>query len=142
MTPILVATAPNSDEYHKEMHSSIRLLTVIFNGFSGWNIYCIKDTSSLRQKSQKRLLRVKTDPDVQVGIQTEKTECLSLIYRVWNYLRPPLHNLKYKYLRKSAHIASKYHQCRTPVENFMNLSQYFVPKNDYSIGHVWNVKIR
>ena len=33
----------------------------------------------------------------------------------------PLHSLNYKHLRKYAHIALKYHQCQTPVPNFMNL---------------------
>ena len=44
------------------------------------------------------------------------------IYRVGNDLRPPLHSLNYKRLRKSMHMASKYHQCGTPVPNFMDLS--------------------
>ena len=54
------------------------------------------------------------------------------IYRVGKDLRLPLHSLNYKHLRKPTHIAPKYHQCRTQVPNFMKLSQYLMPENNYS----------
>ena len=54
----------------------------------------------------------------------------------------PLRSLNYNHLRKSTHIVSKYHQCRTPVQSFTNLSKYLIPEIDYSNGRVLNPKIR
>ena len=51
-------------------------------------------------------------------------------------------DLNYKHLRQSTYIAYAYHQCRTPVSNFMTLSWYLMPKNDYSNWRVWNLIIR
>ena len=48
----------------------------------------------------------------------------------------PVHNLNYKHVRKSTHVALKYHQCRTPVPNFINPSYYLIPENGYSNGRV------
>ena len=43
-------------------------------------------------------------------------------YRVGNDFSTPLHSLNYKHIRKSTHIASKYHHCRPSVPNFRSVS--------------------